>query len=160
MKHFLLLCSIFAITLLAAQNPAKPNYGGIVIYASGGFGGYDAPQKEDSVLVYITDGKHINFEIMTGRSASKMRHTDITFKQLFMAKKAEYKNIITPDKIVPTGNYDMNFSYPGDTRGSSFYKINLTHFGDGNTATLTVIDENRDEARINYILIVNLVKIK
>src|SRR6476660_5592523 len=110
MKLKLLLLIPFALLLtpIHAQTPAKPSYTGVVKFASGGFDGYDPPKKGDSVLVYITDGKQISFEVLSGSSDNRfrLRHLDIVFKDLILTKKAEYKNIVSIDKEVPTGNYN------------------------------------------------------
>lgn len=162
MKYILsavLLCSLGFSGSLSAQSQLSVHslYAGVVTYASGGFGGYDAPQKGDSLFVYSPAKDKISFKVIT-HGSKMMRNIDITFGQLVLLKKQEYKNIVAFNKEVPTGNYDMNFSYPADSKSSSFYTVNITHFGSGATATITIIDEDREGARYDDILIADLVK--
>ncbi len=141
------------------QLSVHPVYAGVVTFASAGLDGYDAPQKGDSVFVYSPQKDKISFRVVA-HGFKRNRSIDISFNQLILLKKNEYKDMVAFNKEVATGSYDMKFSYPVDSKSSIFYTVNLTHFGNGGKATLTVIDEDRESARFNNILIADLVKVQ
>jgi hypothetical protein len=141
------------------NNNSKSVYTGIIEYTTGGFDGYDYPKIGDSVLVYIEDNKLISLTVFPPNERNSSRHLNISFKNLKLVKKKEYVDIVAIDKLVPTGNYDMKFSYGKDYKDGNNCTVNLSHFGNGSFANITLIEEENG-LRINNLLIANLVKMK
>jgi hypothetical protein len=154
--NLIFLLSLMFSVAYSQSNSVKPSYAGHIEYTKGNFGSYNYPAKRDSILVYLKDST-INFVVFY-KEISKHRDLEISSAHFQMASKNEYNDILTINKIVATGNYDMKFiaTHPGDNTYCILY---LTHFGDGSTADLTLTVET-GRTRLNDIFVASLVKLK
>lgn len=159
MRNLLLVffVCLFGSAFTQPKSPEKPAYVGVVDYAKGSFGGYNAPQKGDSVYVY-TDYQKISFRVFSADPKDTDRTFWIDFKSLKLLKKKEYGNIVSPTKTIPTGNYDMKFSDAGK-KNFTVHLISLNHYGDGNTADMNILGEH-DGHRLDDICVARLLKVK
>ena len=135
-------------------NIKNPSYAAHIEYTSGNFGTYKYPTNGDSVVLYLGASTNVIFKVYNGKNINEPRSFEIDFKTLKLFKRKMYNDIVSIDKTIPTGNYDVSFSSEkGDIA------VNLTHFGAGNIADLTVIIMH-DEVRIDDIFIAHLIKLK
>lgn len=143
-------------------NNLKPSYAGHIDYTTGGFGTFNYPMAGDSVVLYIRDSTYIFFNVFSGKNlkAPRTLEFEINFQSLKLVKRQMYDNIISIDKTVPSGNYDVKFSNKDSKeRSSSFVTVYLSHFGDGEIADLTVTIEDNG-VRINDFFVAHLMKLK
>jgi hypothetical protein len=154
--NLMLLLALMTSVGYSQSNSAKPSYAGHIEYTKGNFGSYNYLAKRDSVLVYLKDST-INFVIFY-KEISKARDLEISTAHFKMVSKKEYNDILTINKIVATGNYDMKFvaTNPGDNTYCTLY---LSHYSDGSTAELTLTVET-DGTRLNDIFVASLTKLK
>ena len=152
---FFLLVLINAISH-AQKEASMPMYAGHIEYTKGNFGTYNYPVKGDSILVYLKDSA-INFLIFN-KNISKPRTLETRTAHFKMVTRREYNNIVSIDKTVATGNYDMKFvaGNPGDHAYCNLY---LGHYGDGSTAELTLTVES-DKIRLYDLFVASLIKLK
>lgn len=134
----------------------KPDYVGHIEYTKGNFGTYNYPIKGDSVIVYIKDST-IDFIILS-IEGNNPRNLEISSSDLKQVQRKEYDDIITEDKIIPSGSFDLKYTAENSGRYSRC-TVYLTHYGDGTTADLTLIGESGG-IRLNDIFTAQLVKFK
>lgn len=140
------------------QEKQKPVYGGKIEFAKGGFGGYNYPQQDDSVLVYITDSTQIRLKVFSSKDKQMpARDLHINFNDLKLLKRKEYQEIVSMDKRIATNNYDMKFSSASKTNYSS--TVSITHYSNGSVADLTVMVE-KDGLQIYDLFLAKLTKFK
>lgn len=158
------IINIFLIILLFLANKnssgqtfnnLKPSYAGHIEYASGNFGTYNYPMAGDSVVLYLKDSSYVLVNVFHGKDLKSPRSMEIDFQNLKLSKRKMYNNIVSIDKTIPTGNYDFVFMID---KTSDIY-VNLTHFGDGEIADLTLMMLH-DEVRIDNLFVAHLTKIK
>jgi len=150
---------LFVFTTVVAEgknNEIKPDYAGHIEFTRGNFGTYNYPELGDSISIYLTDTT-INFVIFNSKEPRNIKSTDLNSAVLHLVKKEMYDNIITPDKIVPTGNYNMKFMSK-DPNDFTNYILYMTHFGDGSYAEFTIIGEH-DGTRLDNLLVATVTKV-
>jgi len=139
-----LFCCLSAFDIQAQTNVLKPtvyNYKGLVVFCKGNFGTYNYPEKDDSIAVAVIDSSKITFKIFRPYTNVAYRSTDIDFSKLKLIKRKEYGDIVSIDKTILTGNYDMKFSTDdGSNPAANVYTITLTHYGTGTTGYFGVIE--------------------
>ncbi|HTB07930.1 MAG TPA: hypothetical protein VK806_13345 [Bacteroidia bacterium] len=148
---------LFLTTLASAQTySTKPDYVGHIEYTKGNFGTYNYPMKGDSILVFLKDST-INF-IIFPKESNNPRTLEISSTDLQQVSRQMYNNAISTDEMVPTGSYDMKFA---DKNANPYlgYTLYITHFGDGSTADMTLLGENK-KTRLNDLFVAALVKFK
>ena len=158
-----LFCCLSSFRMQAQTNVFKPpvfyNYKGLVVFCKGNFGTYNYPEKDDSIAVAVIDSSKIIFKIFRPYTNVAYRSTDIDFAKLKLVKRKEYGDIVSIEKTILTGNYDMKFSTDDGSNASSVYTISLTHYGAGDNADFTIYGEH-DGLRVDDVLVAHLTKVK
>jgi hypothetical protein len=160
MKYITVLFYLVLSTLVASAQQTKPVYCGHIEYASGSFGGYNAPTKGDSIIVYMDDEGYMSMLVCTGNNISKPRLMDIDYRNLSIMNKKQYQYVASLDKVIKTNYFDTFYSYGAGYTGNSFYAITLTHFGIGDNADLNVMEEDNNRLRIECQFVASLKRIK
>jgi len=153
----LLTCMLF-IANIHAQDKSKltPAYKGVVEFATGGFGGYNAPKTGDSILVYLNKSDKITIKIFPSGHQNQLRTLSMLYEESKLIKKEQYYDIVSFDKKVATDSY--SFKYESTHNGGDTHSIQLVVMGDGDIACIYLQDES--SGFIYDMLMGNLVKTK
>lgn len=145
-----------------SQNGKKPDYAGLIEYTKGGFGGFNYPEKGDSVYVFLKDENQINVIVFPATEKTKTVRDlkTIVMSDLKLNKKKVYDEMVSPTKFVHTSSFDMKFmTQGGGSDGATYGVVSLTHYGKGDIADLNLIVE-KEGLQIYDMLVAKVTKLK
>lgn len=157
MKLFIFLSVFIFIginSFAQKSHKGKITYAGHVEYAQGNFNSYNYPVKNDTII--LTIDKDDSLSLFIGSRDKQRIERSFNFKSLplKLTKKEMYDNIITMDKIIPSGNYDRKYEH---TSSGSTITVRLSHYGDGTYGQLNISIESNN-LRLNDLIIAEVVK--